>query len=81
MGKNIERQVRARLNATGVESLAKGYELHSVNRGAIFFLPVQSWVMMRTGWCFNNINMAIKHVGLEGRKQVRGYCHAPYERY
>lgn len=41
MGKNIERQVRARLNATGVESLAKGYELHSVNRGAIFFLPVQ----------------------------------------
>ena len=39
MGKNIERQVGAKLNATGVESLAKGYELHSVDRGAIFFFP------------------------------------------
>lgn len=40
------------------------------------FFSIQSWVMMRTGWCSNNIDLATK-ICRDGRgKQLRDDRHA-----
>lgn len=55
---NMKRQVGGQtVNATVDGSLAKGKELHSVDKREPFFFPIQSWIIMRTRWCFN-INLA-----------------------
>lgn len=65
----------------GPDGTPTGRNFIQLTERSHFFFPIQSWIMRRTGWCSNNINLATKICKVGKGKQLRDCCHPPSGRY